>query len=130
MIGIGQITGGAARMKSPRTILGFLAIVFGTITVGTGVAMHALSTQPALHGMLTGIVAFWAATAVALTASVLFMANFRPEALMLGEITGEVFLKLKQLELGDDVSGEFSEQVLVEEPAETTLVAASPKGQS
>ena len=99
----------SANYRAPKTILGFFAIVLGILASSTVVVVGILVHVPVLHRLVIPVLLFAAAILVAALAGVLLTAWKDPTILMLGQVTGEVYLANRRLTLGDSTAGEFAQ---------------------
>jgi hypothetical protein len=121
-----------ANYRSPKTILGFFAIVVGILVSGATLVIGILSGVSDLRYLIVPILVFAALLVVAVLVGVFITAWKDPTVLMLGQISGEVFIENRRLTLGDHMSGEYSEDVAVPRrvtPGGKTEVVALPSGE-
>jgi hypothetical protein len=104
------ITG--ASVKSPKTILGFFAIVFGLLCSVAAVLVWTFARTPALHGLIVPVVIFVGSVVLMLLIGVFITAWIDPTILMLGQVSGEIYIQNRKLKLGDSTSGEYTEHVI------------------
>lgn len=94
------------RTENPKTILGFYAIIVGILAAG-GVSVTVVTTvvgDP--RGILLPVLVFIALVIVALLVIVIIL-NFRdPSRLMLGKVTGDEYVDIQKITLGDSNAGE------------------------
>ena len=95
--------------KSPKTILGFFAIVVGILIAGTSAVIGLLSRVDALHSYIPWVLLFAAFVVVSVLVGIFVTAWKDPTVLMLGQISGQDYIENKKLTLGDSNSGEFFE---------------------
>ncbi|MCH4813426.1 hypothetical protein [Vreelandella neptunia] len=98
-----------ASYKSPKTILGFFAIVVGILIAGTSAVIGLLSRVESLHTYIPWILLFAAFVVVTVLVGVFVTAWKDPTVLMLGQISGHDYIENKKLTLGDSNSGEYLE---------------------
>ena len=118
MAGIGETTRriAGAQVRTPKTILGFFAIVLGILATGAALVIGALAGEPALHKLIAPILLFVAALIVIVLVGVFVTAWKDPTILMLGEVSGEAFIENRRLSLGDSIRGEQIEEIKLEVP--------------
>ena len=123
-----QFGQGNARYKSPKTILGFFAILIGILGTTTVISVGVLARYPELHPLISDVLIFFASVFLLTLIGVFLTAWKDPSILMLGEVSGEIFLEYKKLTLGDSVAGERVEKFIVQDPAITKEIKteASP----
>jgi len=98
-----------ASYKSPKTILGFFAIVVGILVTGASVVVGLLARFDSLHPFIPWILIFAAIVIVAVLVGVFVTAWKDPTVLMLGQISGQDYIENRKLALGDSSSGEYYE---------------------
>jgi hypothetical protein len=113
----------AASVKSPKTILGFFAAVIAILFAGATVVVGILARDPILHHLIVPILVYSGILIVVVLGGVFFTAWKDPTILMLGQVTGEVFIQHKKLILGDSFSGEFTEEVVLQNPDMAPILA-------
>ena len=98
----------SANYRSPKTILGFFAVVLSVLASATVVVVAILAGEPKLHRLIVPVLAFVGTVVVSSLASVLLTAWKDPTILMLGQVTGEIYIANRKLSLGDSGAGEFA----------------------
>jgi hypothetical protein len=99
----------SANYKSPKTILGFFAIVVGIVITGASAVIGLLSRVDSLHSYIPWVLFFAAFIVVVVLVGIFVTAWKDPTVLMLGQITGQDYIENKKLTLGDSNSGEYIE---------------------
>ena len=97
-----------ANYRSPKTVLGFFAIIAGILMSGAVFAVGILARVPQLHPLITPVLVFTAVIIVILLAGVFITAWKDPTILMLGQVTGDIYIQNRKLTLGDSTHGEFT----------------------
>lgn len=105
-----EIRGGTYR--SPKTILGFFAIVVGLVLAAVVTTVAVLARAESLHALIPWILGFAAILVVVVLAGIFFTAWKDPTVLMLGQITGHDYIENRKLTLGDSIAGEYIEDVV------------------
>src|SRR5262249_9474047 len=105
-----------ARYRSPKTILGFFSVVMAIYATWPVVIVDVRSRNQALPHLIAPILVFPGALFLAVLAGILITAWKDPTILMLGEVSGEVFIQNRKLTLGDSTAGEFTELVVTASP--------------
>lgn len=113
-----------ARTRTPKTVLGFFAIVLGIVAMSAAGVIAAIVGTPALHGLIVPILLFAGVLIVAVLVGVFLTAWRDPTVLMLGEVTGETFVEHRRLTLGDSTRGD-QEEVFQIEPVTPLLEATT-----
>jgi len=123
---VGDITSRSvgAGIRSPKTILGFFALVLGIAVVGAAVAIRTLAQTTNLHNLVLPILMFTGGLVIFVIVAVLAIALIDPTKLMLGEISDEAYIENRKLSLGDSLHGEQVE--LVQVSASPSATAALP----
>jgi hypothetical protein len=98
----------AANYRSPKTVLGFFAIIAGILISGSVFAVGIFARVRELQWLIPPVLWFCAIVIVALLGGVFITAWKDPTILMLGQITGDVYIENRRLTLGDSVGGEFT----------------------
>lgn len=106
-------SGVAGVFKTPKTILGFFAIILAILFLASIWIVRILASDPTLHYLIVPILVFLAAILLLVLIGVFITAWKDPTILMLGQVTGEVYLQYRQLKLGDSSQGETIEDVTV-----------------
>jgi len=111
----GNIIQGISGVLTPqKTILGFFSFVLGLIGLAAYGITQVLSRVEVLHSLVPWVLAFAASYVVLLSIVLILIVLISPEKLMLGQVSGEEYRKIKQqLRLGDSTSGEREEKVAV-----------------
>ena len=109
--GVSRIVG--AQVRSPKTILGFFAIVLGILATGAVIVVVALARTPSLHHLIVPILLFVAILIVVVLVGVFITSWKDPTILMLGEISGTAYIENRRLSLGDSLRGERMEEIHV-----------------
>lgn len=86
--------------------MGFFAIVLTIVLSGTAILVGILAQASSLHQLIVPILIFTGAFVLLVVVGVFVTAWRDPTILMLGQITGEVFLQHKRIVLGDSAMGE------------------------
>lgn len=110
-----------ARFRSPKTILGFFAASLGILATATVVLVAILAKTAELHSLLVPVLCVSGGVFLLLVGGVFVTMLVDPTLLMLGEVSGDVFVRLRQMKLGDSTRGEYT--VKVPEPRITTKAA-------
>jgi hypothetical protein len=122
---------------APRTILGFLLGMYGTLVAASAAMVIGLVASDSA-GYIPWVLGFGAAITVALGAAVIIIAWKDPSRLMLGPITANEYTNIRRLHLGDDQQGEHSarvigatlvddERAVSEEESQTSELARPPE---
>jgi hypothetical protein len=106
-------TGVAGIVRTPKTVLGFFALLIGILFVSATWVIRILASRIELHYLIIPVLVFLAAILVLVLVGVFVTAWRDPTILMLGQVTGEVYLQYRRLVLGDSASGEFIEDIKV-----------------
>lgn len=101
----------SANYRSPKTILGFFAIVLSVLASATVLVVAIFARDPKLHPLIMPVILFLAAVIVSSLASVLLTAWKDPTILLLGQVTGEIYIANRKLTLGDSGAGEFAQPI-------------------
>jgi hypothetical protein len=97
-----------ANYRAPKTILGFFALVVAILSSSTVVVIGIIARVPALHGLIIPVLLLLAAIAAAAIGGVIATAWKDPTILMLGQVSGEIYIANRRLTLGDSASGDWS----------------------
>ena len=120
----------AGVFKTPKTILGFFAIVLAILFIGAIWIVAILAADPNLHCLILPILLFLAAVLLLVLIGIFVTAWKDPTILMLGQVTGEVYLQYRQLKLGDSFQGESIEDITVRgRPIATEAIQLPPSGE-
>jgi hypothetical protein len=92
--------------RTPKTILGFFALVVAILSSSTVVVIGIIARVPALHGLVIPVLLLLAGIATASIGGVIITAWKDPTILMLGQVSGEVYIANRKLTLGDSASGD------------------------
>src|SRR5438874_773163 len=92
--------------RSPKTVLGFFAILIGILASAAVVVIGVLARVAALHYLILPILLFVAAVIVFSLLGVFVTAWKDPTILMLWHVTGEIYIENSKLTLGDSSAGE------------------------
>lgn len=106
-----NIGSGTAQFRAPKTILGFFAILLAILASGGVCAIGVIIKVPALLGFVAPILIFLAVVFVVTLLGVFITAWKDPTILMLGQVSGEVYLEVHRQQLGDSSSGEYAEKM-------------------
>ena len=98
----------AANYRTPKTILGFFALVVAILSSSTVVVIGILARVPALHGLIVPVLILLAGIAAAAIGGVMVTAWKDPTILMLGQVSGEIYIANRKLTLGDSATGDSS----------------------
>src|SRR5687768_9221322 len=98
----------AANYRAPKTILGFFALVVAILSSSTVVVIGIIAHVPALHRLIIPVLLLLAAIAAAAIGGVIVTAWKDPTILMLGEISGRIYIANRRLTLGDSALGDSS----------------------
>ena len=101
-----------ANYRSPKTVLGFFAIVVAIVVTGATFVTGLLSRTPTLHHLVVPVLLFAGILVVAVLVGIFVTAWKDPTTLMLGQVTGEVFIENRRLTLGDSNAGEYTEDIV------------------
>jgi hypothetical protein len=101
-----------ATYRAPKTILGFFAIVLGILVSGAAIIIGVLAGSAELRHLVLPILIFAGGVLLVVLIGVFVTAWKDPTILMLGQVTGEVFIENRRLTLGDSNIGEIKETVL------------------
>lgn len=116
--------------KSPKTILGFFAIVVGILVTGASAVIGLISRVESLHPLIPWILVFSAIVVVIVLVGVFLTAWKDPTVLMLGQMTGHDYIEHKKLTLGDSGAGEYYEVISnTESPSSSRAALEEPKGE-
>jgi hypothetical protein len=114
---------GGATSGTPRTILGFLwGVLLLLLSSGVAVIGFAVGHEK-LYYLIPSVVIGGVAFAAMEVVAVLVIAVFDPTKLMLSQISGEEYIKHRQVILGDSASGERA--VTVPSPSALAVVEAT-----
>lgn len=106
-------TGLAGVFKTPKTILGFFAVLLAILFLSAIWIIRILASDSSLHYLIVPILLFLASVLLLVLIGVFITAWRDPTILMLGQVTGEVYLKYRRLVLGDSTQGESVEDITV-----------------
>jgi hypothetical protein len=106
--------------RAPKTIVGFFAVGLGIVASTTVLVIAILARVPALHRLIVPVLLFMGGVSLAALGAVLLTAWKDPTILMLGQVSGEVYLANRRLTLGDSTGGEIT----------TIATAARPRRRS
>lgn len=95
-----------ADYRTPKTILGFFALVVAVLSSSTVVVIGILAGTPALHGLIIPVLLLLTGIAISAIGGVIATAWKDPTILMLGQVSGEVYIANRRLTLGDSASGD------------------------
>lgn len=95
-----------ANYRAPKTILGFFALVVAILSSSTVIGI--LARVAALHGLIIPVLLLLAGIAAAAIAGVIATAWKDPTILMLGQVSGEIYIANRKLTLGDSAAGDSS----------------------
>lgn len=95
--------------RSPKTILGFFAIIIGILLTATTATIGILSRSELLHWLIVPVLIFAALVILFVLIGVFVTAWKDATVLMLGQVTGQEFIENRKLTLGDSISGEYIE---------------------
>ena len=98
----------AANYRAPKTILGFFALVVAILSSSTVVVIGILARVPALHGLIIPVLLLLAGIAGAAIGGVIATAWKDPTILMLGQVSGKIYIANRKLTLGDSATGDSS----------------------
>jgi hypothetical protein len=98
----------AANYRAPKTILGFFALVVAILSSSTVVVIGIIARVPALHGLIIPVLLLLAGIAAAAIGGVIATAWKDPTILMLGQVSGEIYIANRKLTLGDSTTGDSS----------------------
>ena len=101
----------AANYRSPKTVLGFFAIIVGILITGATFVVGIFSREAALHSLIVPVLLFCGGLVVVVLVGVFVTAWKDPTILMLGQVTGDVYIANRRLTLGDSNAGEFTEEL-------------------
>ncbi len=107
------LSGASALFQAPRTILGFFLVFLAIISIAGIVALKVLVPLPDMHKLIPQILIFLGVAYGVSFLSILLTSWIKPERLMLGEIRGEIYLKMLKMRQGDSLSGEIIEDVVI-----------------
>ncbi len=100
-------------IRSPKTVLGFFALIVAILFLsGIGI-IRILAADANLHYLIIPILIFLATVILLVLIGVFITAWRDPTILMLGQVTGEVYLQYRRLTLGDSNAGESVEDIKV-----------------
>lgn len=112
--------------SSPKTILGFFALVVGIVAAAVVGGVAVLATDAALHHLIVPVLIFFGVLVVAVLIAVLSIALRDPTKLQLGEVSAREFIEYQRLTLGDSMAGESVENVpVVRSPASAASVESA-----
>lgn len=106
-------TGIAGIVRTPKTVLGFFALILAILFLSSTWIIRILASSPELHYLIVPILLFLAAILLLVLVGVFITAWRDPTILMLGQVTGEVYLQYRRLALGDSAMGESIEDIKV-----------------
>lgn len=101
---------GTAQFRSPKTVLGFFAVLIAILASGAVFAIGIFARVPELHGFIAPILVFVGTVIVVTLIGVFVTAWKDPTILMLGQMSGEVYVEYRRQLLGDSTSGEYLEK--------------------
>ncbi|HYI13255.1 MAG TPA: hypothetical protein VEK57_29685 [Thermoanaerobaculia bacterium] len=116
----------SANYRSPKTILGFFAVVLSVLASATVVVVGILAGEPKLHRLIVPVLTFLGVVIVSSLASVLLTAWKDPTILLLGQVTGEIYIANRKLSLGDSGAGEFVQSFAIPRRLHTSASARKP----
>ena len=99
---------------SPKTVLGFLAIMVSILASATVFSVLFLSEKSKLYYLIPIVLMVFIVVFVLITGAVLLIGWKDPSKLMLGQITGRDYALIQRLTLGDSNAGERVDNVIVE----------------
>ncbi|HYI12667.1 MAG TPA: hypothetical protein VEK57_26690 [Thermoanaerobaculia bacterium] len=97
-----------ANYRAPKTILGFFALTVAILSSSTVVVIGILARVAALHGLIIPVLVLLAGIAAAALGGVIVTAWKDPTILMLGQVSGEIYIANRKLTLGDSATGDSS----------------------
>ena len=105
----GKSGGGGLRWKSPKTVLGFFAIILGILWTATAGILKVLlgSTDPAVLMLVPQLLYFSCVLTTGVVAAVGVITWFDPTKLQLGQMSGEAYVDYTKLVQGDSSSKEY-----------------------
>ena len=118
---------GTAQFRAPKTILGFFAIMVAILATAAVGAISVLARISQLQSYVAPILIFVALIIVLVLIGVFITAWKDPTILMLGQVSGEVYVEFHKQRLGDSTSGEYSEKVLLPASDPTRVVVDKPE---
>jgi hypothetical protein len=98
---------------SPKTVLGFLALMTSIFAALTISITWLLAGTSSLHYLIPIIVGIFVLFFFLVVLAVVMIAWKDPSKLMLGQITGRDYVLIQQLTMGDNVSGDRTDNIVV-----------------
>jgi hypothetical protein len=107
--GVEAIT--SASYRTPKTVLGFFAIIVGLVIAGASTVIAVFSRQTDLYALIVPVLVFVGFVVLAVLGGIFVTAWKDPTILMLGQVTGDIYIQNRRLTLGDSTAGEFTEEI-------------------
>jgi hypothetical protein len=123
----GRVTG---LFRSPKTILGFFAVLIGILGVSIFALARVFADVAELRTYIPALLLFGGGAFVFIALAILITAWINPEKLMLGEVRGDVYLQMLKLRQGDSELGEIIEQVPLVSSGSESRIALPSNGSS
>lgn len=111
--------------RSPKTILGFFAILIGILGLSIFGLTKIFAQVDSLRIYIPWLLRFGAGAFIFVSLAILITAWINPEKLMLGEVRGEVYLQMLRLRQGDSATGDVIEQIPIYPPIEPGATTTS-----
>ncbi len=96
----------SAESTTPKTILGYCALVLGIAAFACVAAAGVLAQEPALHRYIPWVLGFFALAFFGTVGCVIAITLKDPTKLQLGQVTGRDYIENRRLTLGDSTRGE------------------------
>lgn len=113
-----------ARYQAPKTVLGFFAIVLAILVTGVAAVVAILARNSTVTYLIVPILVFAGIVVIGVLVGVFVTAWKDPTILMLGQVSGEIFVENRRLKLGDSVAGE--QTVVIEATADAVVAPKRP----
>jgi hypothetical protein len=91
----------SASIRAPKTVLGYFAVALGLLCTTAVGLVWAFARTPALHHLIQPVMIFVGIVVVVLIVGVFITAWIDPTILMLGQVTGEIYMANRRRRLGD-----------------------------
>lgn len=112
---------------SPKTVLGFLAIMVSILATASIFSVWLLSSKPNLYYLIPIVLIVFVILFILVISAVLLIGWKDPSKLMLGQITGRDYALIQRLTLGDSNAGERVQDVIVEIGEISDTIQGQPK---
>ena len=110
----------SASYRSPKTVLAFFAVIVGVLVSGAVITVAAVARFVELHYLIVPILSFTACVVLLVLVCVFVTAWKDPTILMLGQVTGDIYIQNRKLTLGDSTVGDIQGVSLMKSLPELT----------